>query len=77
MLLSEEDGMGKRMTTAGAKCNADASVYISGAELIFSYLYFASTHLRVAVVFLSGICIQKAGIFPYKQNYPTSEEFSN
>lgn len=45
--------------------------------LVFSSLYFASTHLRVVVVFLSGICIQKADIFPHNQNYPTSETYSN
>jgi len=77
MLLSEGEGMGKRMTTVGVQCNADASVYTSRARPGFKLSLFCLTHLGVAVIFLSAICIQKAGVFPQKQNYLTSEAFSN
>lgn len=45
-------------------------------DVVVRYLYFACTHLRVAVFFPPGICIQKSGLFPHK-NYSTSDAFSN
>lgn len=65
------------MTTAGVKCNAGASVHISGTRFGFQLSIFCLAYLRVAVVLLPGTRIDKVGMFPHKQSYPTSEIFSN
>lgn len=76
MLLSEGDGRGERMTTAGVKCYAVASAHISGARYGCQLSVFCLYTSESGSFFLSGICIQKGGLFPHK-NYSTSDAFSN